>query len=91
MGNSTNLEPTIYNEEVPNSKKEGFNPVYRKKGQKNLVTTLDPSIVTMRDLLAMIKSKYGNNPGIGELSLIKDKFLSVRLKTRILKRLRCAP
>jgi hypothetical protein len=34
MGNSQEV-PT-YNEEVPNSKMEGFSPIYRKKGVKEL-------------------------------------------------------
>lgn len=37
MGSSTG--PVAYNEEVPNSKKEGFTAIYRKKG----VTTLQDS------------------------------------------------
>jgi hypothetical protein len=37
MGNSQDI--SIYNEEVPNSKQEGFTPIYRKKG----ITTLEDS------------------------------------------------
>jgi hypothetical protein len=37
MGNSH--EPMINNEEVPDSKKEGFTPIYRKKGIKSLKET----------------------------------------------------
>jgi len=34
MGSSTG--PVAYNEEVPNSKEEGFTAIYRKKGVKTL-------------------------------------------------------
>jgi hypothetical protein len=53
MGNSH--ESIIYNEEVPNSKEEGFTPIYRKKGIKNLKETPEESIRSIRDMIKLSK------------------------------------
>lgn len=58
-------EAEIYNEALPESQREGFSPIYRQKGRKELISTPNPQIRTVRDIVRQCKNLYGSRPGIG--------------------------
>ena len=70
-------ETPVFNEIVPNSQEPGYSAIYRQKGLKELVVTMDPKVRTVRDMLIRTKDKYGDKPGLGKPSLIQDKSSSV--------------
>ena len=68
-------QPQIYNEALPDSQEPGYSAIYRQKGLKELVKSMDPDMHTIRDLIERTVHKYGDKNGFGTVTFYPGQII----------------
>lgn len=57
--------PVSYNQAVPETKIDGFTPIYRQKNISELVATPHKHVQTVRDIIIQCRDLFGEKKGLG--------------------------